>query len=242
LKKNDNIIISKDDALIIADIQNDFLSNGSLPVKGGEEIIPVINEYVKMFKKAEATIIASRDWHPQNHVSFQSEGGPWPAHGIKDTEGAKFSPDLKLPKNTIIISKATNPSREAYSIFDETGLIEKLKEQEVSRIFICGLATDYGVVNSVLDARKLQLLTYVLVDATRGIEKNTGDIEKAIIAMGNSGANLVSMADFPDSDIPTQETNPAEIVADKSIGKFSTRKKARMRSKGAYKRLRRERG
>jgi nicotinamidase/pyrazinamidase len=227
--------------LIIADIQNDFLT-GTLPVKGAEEIIPVINEYAKMFEKTGATVFASRDWHPPNHVSFHHQGGPWPTHCVKDTEGAQFSPDLKLPKGTIIVSKATTPSREAYSVFDETGLLEKLKAQDISRIFICGIAEDYGIVNSVLDARKLQLLAYVLIDATRGIEKKPGDIENSINAMKNSGAQLVTMADFPDSDIPAQDESPVETVADKSIVKFDTKKKARMRSKGSYKRLRRERG
>ncbi len=92
------------------------------PSKDGDEIIPVLNDYVKHFVTAKAHVLASRDWHPANHISFKTQGGPWPPHCVQETLGAKFSPDLNLPKDAIVISKATNPEIEAYSAFDGTNL------------------------------------------------------------------------------------------------------------------------
>jgi nicotinamidase/pyrazinamidase len=242
LKKSLDLNINSKDALIIADIQKDFLPKGALAVKESDEIIPVLNEYAKIFKKAEAHVIASRDWHPPKHISFQAQGGPWPPHCVKDTEGAKFSPDLKLPEGTPIISKATDSSKEAYSVFDETGLDKQLMDQGVKRVFICGLATDYCVVNSVLDARNMGLEAVVLVDATRGINAKPGDVEKAFETMKRKGAALVTMADFPEPEPLSGEEIPADVEADKPLGKFDEKKKARMRPKGSYKRVRSERG
>jgi nicotinamidase/pyrazinamidase len=188
--------IERTDALIITDIQKDFLPGGALPVAGGDEVIPVLNSYAKMFSNSKATVIASRDWHPPNHISFQEQGGPWPPHCVRETEGAKFSPLLKLPDDTEIVSKATDPSKEAYSVFDGTGLGERLKKVSVQRVFIGGLATDYCVVNSVEDSVKLGFKTFVLIDASRGIEANPGDIEKAYETMKKSGAEMITISDF----------------------------------------------
>ena len=234
--------IGRKDALIIADIQKDFLPGGALPVVEGDQIIPVLNEYAKFFKKVNAKIIASRDWHPANHISFTAQGGTWPPHCIQETEGAKFSPDLKLPEGTIIVSKATNPCKEAYSVFDGTGLGEQLKSQGVTRIFIGGLTTDYCVVNSVLDARKMGLDVAVLVDATRGINVHPGDAEKALETMSKNGASQLTLTDFPEPDPLSGVESPVEVEGDKPLGKFDVKKKARMRPKGSYKRVRTERG
>ncbi len=242
LKKTLDLNIDSKDALIIADIQKDFLPKGALPVKESDEIIPVLNEYAKIFKKAEAHVIASRDWHPPKHISFQAQGGPWPPHCVKDTEGAKFSPDLKLPEGTPIISKATDSSKEAYSVFDETGLDKQLKDQGVKRIFIGGIATDYCVVNSVLDARKKGFDVVVLADATRGIDTTLGDVEKAFETMKRKGAFLATMTDFPEPDPLSGDEISADVEADKPLGKFDEKKKARMRPKGSYKRVRAEHG
>ena len=124
MKKPLNLIISSKDALIVTDIQNDFLPGGALPVEDGDLIVPVLNEYTKIFKAANAPVFASRDWHPANHVSFTAQGGPWPPHCVQDTKGAEFSPELKLPRGTEVVSKANNPVKEAYSVFDDTGLTD----------------------------------------------------------------------------------------------------------------------
>jgi nicotinamidase/pyrazinamidase len=242
LKKNLNLNLGSTDALIITDIQNDFLPGGALPVKEGDLVIPVLNEYAKIFHKANAKIVASRDWHPANHVSFTSQGGPWPPHCVQDTEGARFSPNLKLPVSTEIISKATNPQKEAYSVFDSTGLGDRLKSGGVTRVFIGGLATDYCIVNSVLDARQMKLEVIVLADAIRGINLNQGDVDKALDTINQSGAIMLALGDFPEPEPLTGVESPADVEGDKPIVNHFVKKKARMRSRGSYKQVRRERG
>lgn len=242
MKKDLNLNLNSKDALIIADVQNDFLPGGALPVPEGDQVIPVLNEYAKIFKQANARIIASRDWHPPNHMSFKAQGGPWPPHCVQETEGANFHLDLKLPEGTAIVSKATDPAKEAYSVFDGTDLADTLKSQGVTRVFVSGLATDYCVVNTVLDAGKLGLEAVVLVDATRGINVEPGDVDRAIDSMMRSGAKQVTLADFPEPETLPAGENAVDVITDKPLSKVDSKKKARMRSKGSYKQVRRERG
>ena len=240
LKKNYNITSS--DALLITDIQKDFLSGGALPVSQGDTIIPVLNEYAERFNNAGGHIFASRDWHPSNHISFKAQGGPWPPHCVQQTEGAKFSPDLKLPTDTVVISKATDPKRESYSVFDGTDFSEQLKNKGVKRLFVGGLATDYCVVNTVLDARKLSYGTVVLMDATLGINVKPSDVDRAIEAMIKAGAEQATTADFPDAvdTLPVEEAE-ADAMEDKPSVRAAGKKKARMRPRGSVKRIRTER-
>jgi nicotinamidase/pyrazinamidase len=242
LKKTLDLNLSGKDALIITDIQLDFLPGGALPIKEGDQLVPILNDYTKLFAKAKTKIVASRDWHPANHVSFEAQGGPWPAHCVQGSAGAKFSPNLKLPKDVTVISKATDPDKEAYSAFDGTGLEEQLKTAGVTRIFIGGLATDYCIVNSVLDARKAGYQVVVLSDATRGLDVKPGDVEKAFRTMRSAGAAQVTLSDFPDPDDLIGLESPAEIEGDKPLGESDVKKKARMRPRGSYKQVRRERG
>jgi nicotinamidase/pyrazinamidase len=233
----------KTDALIIVDMQNDFCPGGALPVPEGDQTVPVLNDYIKIFKKANARIFATRDWHPPNHISFKAQGGPWPPHCVQDTEGAKFHPDLKLPSDTTIISKAMDPRKEAYSGFDGTNLEDTLKKQDVKRVFVGGLATDYCVKNTVLDARKLGFEVMLLSDAIRGINAQSGDVARAIDRMVKSGAEQVTLTDFPDAlEVPAAEDPYAERLGEKPLSKIETKKKARMRPRGPYKRIRTERG
>jgi len=237
-----NYVIENSDALLITDIQMDFLPGGALPVEGGDGIIPVLNDYIKRFEAGKAPVLASRDWHPSNHISFRSQGGLWPPHCVQQTPGAKFSPDLNLPKDTVIISKATNPEIEAYSAFDGTSLAHELRACGVKRLFIGGLATDYCVVNSVLDACKLGFETMVLTDATLGINVKPGDVDRAIDTMIKNGAQQATADDFPDDvdTLPIEETTP-DSLAEKPSLKAEVKKKSRMRSKGSAKRIRTER-
>ena len=191
--------LTKTDALIITDIQIDFLPGGALPVPEANKIIPVINSYIRHFKTAQAQIIASRDWHSANHISFKTQGGPWPPHCVQDTAGARFSSELKLPPNSLIISKATNPNHEAYSAFDRTNLTDELSKRKVKRLFVSGLATDYCVLNTVLDGCRLDFKTIVLMDATMGINVKSGDVERAVESMQKKGATLATETDFPDA-------------------------------------------
>ena len=243
MSNNKNISLNEHDALLITDIQIDFLPGGALPVEGGNEIIPVVNNYIEHFEQADAHIIASRDWHPANHVSFQSQGGTWPPHCIQDTEGAKFSPDLKLPDHTIVISKATDPKHEAYSAFDATNLDNDLRQLGIRRLFVAGLATDYCVVNTVLDAIKLGFEAVVLTDATLGINLVPGDVDRAFQAMSKNGAKQATDDDFTESfdKLPIEETS-SDSTAEKTSMLTDAKEKARMRSKGVNKRIKTERG
>jgi len=182
--------IDKNSALIVVDVQKDFCPGGTLPVKHGDEIIPVLNEYIQKFEEAGAQIYTTRDWHPSNHVSFKSQGGPWPSHCVQNTEGAEFHRDLLLPIGTIIISKA-NSLKETYSGFDETNLEEDLKRKNIRSVFVGGLATDYCVLNTVLDALRLGFETFLLTDAIKGVNVRANDSEVAIEEMKSKGVQLI---------------------------------------------------
>jgi nicotinamidase/pyrazinamidase len=230
------------DALLVTDIQIDFLPGGSLPIENGDQIIPALNDYITRFANAQAPILASRDWHPRNHMSFKAQGGPWPPHCVQNTKGANFSPNLKKPNSAIVISKATNPDKEAYSVFDETNLADELNKRKVKRLFIGGLATDYCIVNTVMDARKLGLETVILMDASLGINVKPGDVDRAIERMIKAGALQATADDFPDAvdTLPTAEAEP-DRLEEKPSERTAAKKKARMRSRGASKRVYTER-
>lgn len=165
-------------ALIIVDMQNDFMPGGSLPVPDADKIIPIINKYIEIFMAKGLPIFASRDWHPPNHISFKQRGGVWPVHCVRNTLGAKFHPDLKLPRSAIVISKATDPNREAYSAFDRTELADRLREKNIKRVFIAGVATDYCVKNTALDALENGFEVILLEDATKGLANSVSAIEE----------------------------------------------------------------
>ncbi|MFQ6125903.1 MAG: nicotinamidase [Candidatus Heimdallarchaeota archaeon] len=179
--------IDKKDVFIIVDVQRDFCPEGALPVPDGDKVVPILNEYIKRFQKAGSPIYATRDWHPPNHTSFKPYGGIWPAHCIQNSEGAAFHPDLMLPEDVRIVSKATNPSKEAYSGFDSLQFKEELEQKSIKRIFVGGLATDYCVKSTVLDALKFGFETILLVDAIRGVNVKPRDSEKAIEEMIRKG-------------------------------------------------------
>lgn len=188
--------LDKNSALIIVDVQRDFCQGGALAVPNGDEVVPVLNEYIERFKSAGAAVIATRDWHPINHVSFKSRGGPWPEHCVQNTAGAEFHPRLNLPSDVIVVSKGTEPDKEAYSGFEGTDLESKLRELGVSKIFVGGLATDYCVKHTVLDGLKRGFEVYLLEDAVRGVDVQKGDSEKAIEEMVKKGAKRLRLEDI----------------------------------------------
>jgi nicotinamidase/pyrazinamidase len=187
------------DALIIVDVQNDFLPGGALAVADGDAVLPVLNSYIAAFQKHELPIYATRDWHTPDHCSFQAQGGTWPPHCVAGTLGADFAPQLKLPEadQFVIISKATQPDKDAYSGFDGTDLAEWLQKENVRRLFIGGLATDYCVLNTVRDALKQGFDVILLEDAMRPVNRQPDDGAKAIQEMRQHGAvsaNLTELA------------------------------------------------
>lgn len=177
-----------EEALIVVDMQRDFMPGGALPVPEGDKIIPRCNEYIKEFRKRGALIVATRDWHPPNHISFKERGGPWPKHCVRDTPGAEFV--VELPADAVIISKATEPDKEAYSGFEGTNLAEILRKNGVRRVYVCGVATEYCVKATALDAVKHGFETYLLRDAVKGITPE-GELE-ALREMERAGVKVLS--------------------------------------------------
>jgi len=190
------IRITRFDALIIVDMQRDFMPGGALPVPEADTIVPIINRYIQIFESRGATVVATRDWHPVNHISFTTRGGPWPPHCIQGTSGAEFHPDLALPENSIVVSKATDPDKEAYSGFDGTDLNSILRERGVKRIFVCGVATNYCVKATAIDGVKLGYTVIVLLDAVKGIDIPPGSVDKALNEMLDMGIILATQHDI----------------------------------------------
>ncbi|BAA30096.1 nicotinamidase [Pyrococcus horikoshii] len=176
-----------EEALIVVDMQRDFMPGGALPVPEGDKIIPKVNEYIRKFKEKGALIVATRDWHPENHISFRERGGPWPRHCVQNTPGAEFVVDL--PEDAVIISKATEPDKEAYSGFEGTDLAKILRGNGVKRVYICGVATEYCVRATALDALKHGFEVYLLRDAVKGIKPE--DEERALEEMKSRGIKIV---------------------------------------------------
>ncbi len=181
----------KGDALIIVDVQNDFLPGGSLAVPNGDEVVPALNRYVAAFESQRLPIYATRDWHPANHCSFKAQGGIWPPHCIAESNGAQFAPGLKRPADMVVISKATTSEKDAYSGFEGTDLAERLHKQGVHRLFIGGLATDYCVLNTVKDALKHKFTVLLLQDAIRAVNVQPDDGRKAEEEMQRLGAKPI---------------------------------------------------
>jgi nicotinamidase/pyrazinamidase len=180
--------IDRRTALVVVDMQNDFCPGGALAVKGANAVVPVLNRYLELFEKAGSPVYAARDWHPKNHSSFKAEGGPWPPHCVQETEGARFHPDLKLPHDAVLISKGWRVEDDSYSEFEGTNLELYLRRKQIRRVLVGGLATDYCVKNTVLDACRLGFETCLLMDAIRGIDVKKGDGERAIEEMKKAGA------------------------------------------------------
>ncbi len=199
-------------ALIIVDVQNDFIPGGALPTRNGDEVVPVINRLQREFD----LVVATQDWHPKNHGSFASnhpgrkpgeviELGSlpqvlWPDHCVQDSWGAEFHRDLHRKRVARIIRKGTDPAIDSYSgFFDNgrrkaTGLEEYLRGQDVTDVYVTGLATDYCVLWTARDAQSLGFTTHVIADACRGVDLKPGDIDRAFDEMRSSNIDVLTAA------------------------------------------------
>jgi nicotinamidase/pyrazinamidase len=186
-------IDSRADALIVVDVQRDFCPGGALAVPDGDQVIPAIN---RLLGQGDWLTVATRDWHPQDHCSFKAGGGIWPVHCVAGTPGAAFHPGLDATRIRQIISKATAKDCEAYSGFQGTELAVLLRGQGIRRVFVCGLATDYCVKATALDARRAGFEVIVLEDAIRGVEVHAGDCAKAIDEMSAAGIRLAKTTEL----------------------------------------------
>ncbi|WP_456464824.1 bifunctional nicotinamidase/pyrazinamidase [Persephonella sp.] len=189
--------VTDTDALIVVDMQNDFMPGGALPVPDGDKIVPVLNRYIQIFSDSGNPVFFTRDWHPEDHISFKGHGGIWPVHCVQDTEGAEFHPDLIIPAdNKFIISKGTSKDFDAYSGFQGTVLNDLLKERGIKRLFIGGVATDYCVFNTALGGINLGFQVFVLLDGIKGVDVNEGDSKKALNKLLEKGASLIDLKDI----------------------------------------------
>jgi len=218
LKIEKDIQINKDDALIIVDIQYDFMPEGALPVEEGDQIVDNINLLANMFKKKNAIIVLTQDWHPLDHLSFASNHlgkspgdeyhteaiGPvlWPDHCVQGSKGAEFYNKLNVNLAHAIIRKGYNPQIDSYSGFiendkkSETGLSGYLKSLNVKRIFVCGLALDYCCYATAIDGIDFGFDVYFLIDLTKGIDVPPGNISNSLKSMSNKGIKFAKLESF----------------------------------------------
>jgi nicotinamidase/pyrazinamidase len=185
-------------ALLIVDMQNDFCPGGALGIKDGDKIIPAINKYIKIFASEKLPVFASRDRHPKKTTHFKEFGGAWPRHCVQSTKGAEFHPKLKLPKEAILLYKGMDPGKDSYSVFqaqDKKGIsfLNLLKILGIEEIYIGGLATDYCVKFSAIDALKERFKVKLLVDAIKGVNLKPEDSEGAIREMVGSGVKKITL-------------------------------------------------
>lgn len=184
------------DALMIIDMQNDFLEGGRLEVPGSNALVPVLNRYIARFQLSRLPVIATRDWHPPDHCSFIQQGGPWPPHCIAGSAGAAFHAGLALPADTHVVSKATGCETDAYSGFSGTGLQDLLQALQIRRIFVGGVATEYCVHDTVNDALHRGYAVTVLQDAIQAINRRPHNGIKAIDDMTAHGARLTQFQEL----------------------------------------------
>ena len=188
-----------DSALLVIDVQRDFCPGGALAVAEGDRVVVPLNAAAARFAAAGRPVIATRDWHPRRTIHFQEFGGTWPPHCMQGTPGAEFHPDLELPPSAVVVSSGMREDEDGYSAFDAVDdagrpVADLLRAQGVRRLYIGGLATDYCVKASVLDARELGFDVTVLEDAVRAVNVQPGDGDRALAAIREAGARLTSSA------------------------------------------------
>jgi len=184
----ESLTIGPHDALVVVDPQNDFLPGGTLAVSEGNRIFDPINRMMPLF----SYVVATRDWHPPHHKYFQKHGGPWPFHCLEHTEGAEFSPRLDASQIDDVISKGIDPETDGYSGFAGTDLVHRLRAHGIERVFVCGLATDYCVKATALEAKEHGFQTIVLTDAIAAVNVKPEDERKALDELAAAGITFMT--------------------------------------------------
>jgi len=189
-------------ALLIVDVQHDFCPGGALAVAEGDRVVPVLRHAAQRFTALGLPVYASRDWHPPDSTHFAGQGGTWPVHCVQGTPGARLREDLGLPASAMIVTKGQTRHDDGYSaiVGEVTGrgsLLEDLQARGVTHLYVGGLATDYCVRHSVLDALGQGFAVTVLTDAIRAVDVSPGDGQRALAEMAQAGAALATSADLP---------------------------------------------
>ncbi len=184
--------MSRRPALLVVDVQNDFCPGGALAVRDGDTIIPRVNRAIELFLRRGFPVLATRDWHPAVTKHFKEYGGAWPPHCVQGTKGARFHSKLELPKDVVVLSKGMDPEQDSYSGFQALNpagrdLESVIRDLGVDEVFLCGLATDYCVRATALDATRRGIRIRVLEDAIKGVDLKPGDSEAAIHDMRAAG-------------------------------------------------------
>ncbi len=187
-------------ALLLIDLQNDFFSGGALGVPRSDSLVPIINTYIKHFSRQGWPILATRDWHPSNHCSFQEQGGTLPVHCVQGSQGAQFHSDLVMPPGTIVISKGTDAKSDARSGFEGSSLADRLEDLDITRLYVLGPALQDAVQHTVLEACQLGFQVIVLYDAVGDGIHQQPQTQKAWEAMISAGGHQAIAKDFA---IPT---------------------------------------
>jgi nicotinamidase/pyrazinamidase len=193
------IVASTAPALLVVDVQKDFCPGGALAVPDGDRVIPALNRYAARAAAQGWPVYASRDWHPPVTSHFKEYGGEWPPHCVQHTAGAEFHDDLRLPSSAVVVTKGESPDRPGYSALEGTTpdgrtLIDDLRARGVDHLYVGGLATDYCVRQSVLDARAAGINVTVLEDAIAGVDVRSGDSARAVAEMQSAGATLGTLS------------------------------------------------
>lgn len=181
-------------ALIVVDVQNDFCPGGALAVERGDEVVAPLNRLIKEFLDSGNPVYKSRDWHPPETKHFAAHGGTWPVHCVRNTHGAEFHRDLSDDPRIRVVSKGLG-DEDCYSAFDGTALAEELRAANVNEVWVGGLATDYCVKNTVLDALRAGFRVRALADAMRAVNLQPGDDQKALAEMREAGAEVMNSED-----------------------------------------------
>jgi nicotinamidase/pyrazinamidase len=176
------------DALIVVDVQNDFCPGGALAVTDGDAVIEPINRLIGQ----ASFVVATRDWHPHDHGSFAAEGGRWPVHCVRDTPGAALVTELRADRFDLVIDKGWTRELEGYSAFEGTELERVLRERGTETVHVAGLALDYCVKATALDARRAGFDVIVHRDATRAVEAEPGDAERALAELQDAGVGVIA--------------------------------------------------
>ncbi len=188
--------MSRKPALLVVDVQNDFCPGGALGVPQGDTIVPRVNRTIELFVRRGLPVLATRDWHPAVTKHFKAYGGAWPPHCVQGTKGARFHPKLGLPKDAIVLSKGMDPEQDSYSGFQALNsggrdLESVIRDLGIDAIFVCGLATDYCVRATALDATRRGIRVWVVEDAVKGVDVKPGDSEAALREMRAAGVPFV---------------------------------------------------